>query len=263
VSSKLSLAALHSLTSSSRLGGSRFIEWSKPEEATRALLTLNGRRIFGVPIRFKRWVSCLYLDLESRPDLLRRRRAPFAGFEKGASRSCSSGDGRCTCSDRTRESMNLLPHKISSERLSPLSLKLARPKKLALWLTKAQRLHLHLVDSFLAFRPCTASFECSSTPRLPPYSFPSPPPARARPSRKLRFALAVRPPPHSLRQAPKLPAPYPLHQNSFIALYTMAPERKNGVQKKKTDKSGLGRAIINRKNKLAKILADPTLVCTD
>lgn len=42
----------------------------------------------------------------------------------------------------------------------------------------------------------------------------------------------------------------------------MAPERKNGVQKKKTDRSGLGRAIINRKNKLAKILADPTLVCT-
>lgn len=42
----------------------------------------------------------------------------------------------------------------------------------------------------------------------------------------------------------------------------MAPERKNGVQKKKTDRNGLGRAIINRKNKLAKILADPTLVCT-
>lgn len=42
----------------------------------------------------------------------------------------------------------------------------------------------------------------------------------------------------------------------------MAPERKNGVQKRKTDKSGLGRAIINRKNKMAKILADPTLVCS-
>ncbi|GAA5977732.1 hypothetical protein JCM11641_001392 [Rhodosporidiobolus odoratus] len=36
------------------------------------------------------------------------------------------------------------------------------------------------------------------------------------------------------------------------------PERKNGYQKKKVDKSGLGRAIINRRAKEAKILADPT-----
>lgn len=40
----------------------------------------------------------------------------------------------------------------------------------------------------------------------------------------------------------------------------MVTERKNGVQKKKTDKSGLGRAIINRRAKQAKIAADPTLV---
>jgi large subunit GTPase 1 len=40
----------------------------------------------------------------------------------------------------------------------------------------------------------------------------------------------------------------------------MVTERKNGVQKKRTDKSGLGRAIINRRAKQAKILSDPTLV---
>lgn len=40
----------------------------------------------------------------------------------------------------------------------------------------------------------------------------------------------------------------------------MAPERKGGVQKRRVDKSGLGRAIINRKAKLAKIMADPDLV---
>ncbi|GAA6017286.1 hypothetical protein JCM10207_003680 [Rhodosporidiobolus poonsookiae] len=34
--------------------------------------------------------------------------------------------------------------------------------------------------------------------------------------------------------------------------------RKNGVQKKRVDKSGLGRAIINRRAKEAKLLADPT-----
>ncbi|GAA5880909.1 hypothetical protein JCM1840_003628 [Sporobolomyces johnsonii] len=37
------------------------------------------------------------------------------------------------------------------------------------------------------------------------------------------------------------------------------PERKNGAQKKRVDKSGLGRAIINRRVKEAKIAADPTL----
>ncbi|KAM0748211.1 P-loop containing nucleoside triphosphate hydrolase protein [Meredithblackwellia eburnea MCA 4105] len=39
----------------------------------------------------------------------------------------------------------------------------------------------------------------------------------------------------------------------------MVVERKNGVQKKVTDRSGLGRAIINRRAKAAKIAADPTL----
>ncbi|SGZ33408.1 BQ5605_C041g11962 [Microbotryum silenes-dioicae] len=39
----------------------------------------------------------------------------------------------------------------------------------------------------------------------------------------------------------------------------MVSERKNGVQKKKTDKNGLGRAIINRRAKHAKMMADPTL----
>ncbi|ORY74559.1 hypothetical protein BCR35DRAFT_353865 [Leucosporidium creatinivorum] len=34
--------------------GEGFIEWSTPDEATRALLTLNGRKILGVPIRLKR-----------------------------------------------------------------------------------------------------------------------------------------------------------------------------------------------------------------
>ncbi|BGP47483.1 hypothetical protein JCM10450v2_003335 [Rhodotorula kratochvilovae] len=37
------------------------------------------------------------------------------------------------------------------------------------------------------------------------------------------------------------------------------PERKNGAQKRKVDKSGLGRAIINRRTRLARDLADPTL----
>ncbi|GAA5986297.1 hypothetical protein JCM10908_003693 [Rhodotorula pacifica] len=37
------------------------------------------------------------------------------------------------------------------------------------------------------------------------------------------------------------------------------PERKNGAQKRRVDKSGLGRAIINRKVKAAKEAADPTL----
>lgn len=35
------------------------------------------------------------------------------------------------------------------------------------------------------------------------------------------------------------------------------------VQKKRVDKSGLGRAIINRRNKAAKIAADPTLVSSN
>ncbi|SCV70673.1 BQ2448_3435 [Microbotryum intermedium] len=39
----------------------------------------------------------------------------------------------------------------------------------------------------------------------------------------------------------------------------MVSERKNGVQKKKTDKNGLGRAIINRRAKHAKMMADPAL----
>ena len=38
------------------------------------------------------------------------------------------------------------------------------------------------------------------------------------------------------------------------------PERKNGYQKTKVDKSGLGKAIINRRKKQAVIAADPTLV---
>ncbi|GAA5994579.1 ribosome biogenesis GTPase LSG1 [Rhodotorula paludigena] len=37
------------------------------------------------------------------------------------------------------------------------------------------------------------------------------------------------------------------------------PERKNGAQKRKVDKSGLGRAIINRKARAARDAADPTL----
>lgn len=37
------------------------------------------------------------------------------------------------------------------------------------------------------------------------------------------------------------------------------PERKNGAQKRRVDKSGLGRAIINRKVKAAKEAADPSL----
>ena len=42
----------------------------------------------------------------------------------------------------------------------------------------------------------------------------------------------------------------------------MVSERKNGVNKTIKDRSGLGRAIINRRAKAAKIAADPTLVCT-
>lgn len=38
------------------------------------------------------------------------------------------------------------------------------------------------------------------------------------------------------------------------------PERKNGAQKRKVDKSGLGRAIINRKSRAARDALDPTLV---
>ncbi|GAA5841852.1 hypothetical protein JCM11251_005403 [Rhodosporidiobolus azoricus] len=37
------------------------------------------------------------------------------------------------------------------------------------------------------------------------------------------------------------------------------PERKNGAQKKKVDKSGLGKAMINRRAKEARIAADPTM----
>ncbi|TNY19470.1 hypothetical protein DMC30DRAFT_302895 [Rhodotorula diobovata] len=37
------------------------------------------------------------------------------------------------------------------------------------------------------------------------------------------------------------------------------PERKNGAQKRKVDKSGLGRAIINRKTRAARDALDPTL----
>ncbi|GAA5906759.1 hypothetical protein JCM6882_003294 [Rhodosporidiobolus microsporus] len=37
------------------------------------------------------------------------------------------------------------------------------------------------------------------------------------------------------------------------------PERKNGAQKKRVDKSGLGKAMINRRAKEARIAADPTL----
>ncbi|GAA6036038.1 hypothetical protein JCM8097_006578 [Rhodosporidiobolus ruineniae] len=36
------------------------------------------------------------------------------------------------------------------------------------------------------------------------------------------------------------------------------PERKNGAQKKRVDKSGLGKAMINRRAKEARIAADPT-----
>ncbi|KAK4705280.1 large subunit GTPase 1, partial [Phenoliferia sp. Uapishka_3] len=39
----------------------------------------------------------------------------------------------------------------------------------------------------------------------------------------------------------------------------MVTERKGGVQKKVSDRNGLGRAIINRRAKAAKIAADPTL----
>ncbi|GAA5925872.1 hypothetical protein JCM3775_005140 [Rhodotorula graminis] len=44
-----------------------------------------------------------------------------------------------------------------------------------------------------------------------------------------------------------------------LALPNGRPERKNGAQKRKVDKSGLGRAIINRKTRAARDALDPTL----
>lgn len=47
-----------------------FIQWSRPDEAETSLMILNGRRIFGEPIRLQRWVSHAASD--------ERRADPFA-----------------------------------------------------------------------------------------------------------------------------------------------------------------------------------------